>query len=147
AAPRGGGGGGGRGGGAPPPPGGARGGGPPPGGGGGRPPPPATGAQLRYHGDFDGEGLRIAAHLMSRTNAQPWLLQAHDYQQAVPPAGPPVGRVDDTPWDPQLAEVVRAHGVALLEEMVVDSLLADMASGSGTSRGRKAYQADMTHRV
>lgn len=90
----------------------------------------ATGAQLRYHGDLDGEGLRIAAHVMSKTSAQPWLLQAEDYLRAVPAAGPPVGRVDDTPWDPRLAEAVRAHGIALLEEVVVDSLLAEMAAGA-----------------
>ncbi|MCW3840413.1 TIGR02679 family protein [Micromonospora yasonensis] len=88
----------------------------------------ATGAQLRYHGDFDGDGLRIAAHVMSKTNAQPWLLHAEDYLGAVPAAGPPVGRVDNTPWDPRLAAAVRTHGIALLEEVVVDSLLADMAT-------------------
>lgn len=88
----------------------------------------ASGAQLRYHGDFDGEGLRIAAHVMSRTGAEPWLLRAEDYRRAVPGSGPPAGRIDDAPWDPRLAEVVRAHGTALLEEVVVDSLLADMAA-------------------
>ncbi|MGW5666567.1 TIGR02679 family protein [Micromonospora sp. NPDC003776] len=87
----------------------------------------ATGAQLRYHGDFDGDGLRIAAHVMTKTNAQAWLLHADDYLQAVPVEGPPVGRVDNTPWNPQLARAVRAHGVALLEEVVVESLLADMS--------------------
>ncbi|MCW3820108.1 TIGR02679 family protein [Micromonospora sp. DR5-3] len=87
----------------------------------------AAGVHLRYHGDFDGDGLRIAAHVMSKTGAQPWLLHADDYVQAVPAAGPVVGRVDNTPWDPQLAEAVRAHGVALLEEVVVESLLADMS--------------------
>ncbi|SCG55412.1 TIGR02679 family protein [Micromonospora halophytica] len=86
-----------------------------------------TGAQLRYHGDVDGEGLRIAAHVMSRTGARPWRLRAQDYLRAVPDAGPPVGRVDDTPWDPALAEAVRARGVTLLEEMVVESLIEDMA--------------------
>jgi uncharacterized protein (TIGR02679 family) len=88
----------------------------------------ATGAKLRYHGDVDGEGLRIAAHVMSKTGAEPWLLHAEDYRGAVPDAGPPAGRVDDTPWDLQLAEAVRAHGIALLEEVVVDSLLADMGA-------------------
>lgn len=95
----------------------------------------SIGAQLRYHGDFDGEGLRIAAHVMSKTNAQPWLLHAHDYLQAVPAAGPPVGRVDNTPWDPQLAEAIREHGVALLEEVVVEALLADMSHRAGTPAG------------
>ncbi|HEY0696785.1 MAG TPA: TIGR02679 family protein, partial [Micromonospora sp.] len=92
----------------------------------------ATGARLRYHGDFDGEGLRIATHVMTKANAKPWLLHAADYLRAVPAAGPPVGRVDDTPWDPQLAQAVRAHGVALLEEVVTDSLLADMGRHVGT---------------
>jgi uncharacterized protein (TIGR02679 family) len=88
----------------------------------------ASGTQLRYHGDFDGEGMRIAAHVMSKTGAQPWQLRAEDYRRAVPGSGPPAGRVDDAPWDPRLAEAVRAHGIALLEEVVVDSLLADLAA-------------------
>ena len=90
----------------------------------------ASGAQLRYHGDVDGEGLRIAAHVMTKTGARPWLLHAEDYQRAMPRSGPPAGRVDDTPWDPRLAAAVRAHGTALLEEVVVDSLLTDMAAHS-----------------
>ncbi|MEV6693889.1 TIGR02679 family protein [Micromonospora sp. NPDC051196] len=89
----------------------------------------ASGASLRYHGDFDGEGLRIAAHVMSKTTARPWLFHAEDYLRAVPRSGPPVGRVDDTPWDPALAEAVRAQGIAVLEEVVVDALLVDLATG------------------
>lgn len=91
----------------------------------------ASGARLRYHGDVDGDGLRIAAYVMTRVNATPWRLGVGDYRQAVPVTGPPVGRIDDTPWDPELAPAVRAHGVALLEEVVTESLLADLAQHTG----------------
>ncbi|MET8353830.1 MULTISPECIES: TIGR02679 family protein [unclassified Micromonospora] len=94
----------------------------------------ATGAELHYHGDIDGEGLRIAAHVMTKTGARPWLLQAEDYLDAAPGVGPVAGRIDDTPWDPRLAEVVRGHDVALLEEVVLESLLVDMAARAGVER-------------
>ena len=34
------------------------------------------GATLHYHGDFDGEGIRIAAYLLDKTPARPWRMTA-----------------------------------------------------------------------
>lgn len=85
---------------------------------------------VRYHGDLDGEGVRIAAHLATTVGAVLWRMTRADYLAAVPPSGPPVGRVSEAPWDPTLAAALHAHGVAVSEEQVADTLLDDMASFS-----------------
>lgn len=52
------------------------------------------GAALRYHGDFDGEGVRLAAHVLDKAPARPWRMTAADYRAAVAlnPRGPQRGR-------------------------------------------------------
>ncbi|ONI79930.1 TIGR02679 family protein [Actinosynnema sp. ALI-1.44] len=85
-------------------------------------------ATLRYHGDFDGEGLRIAAHVMARTGALPWRMSSADYLTAVAD-GPPVGRVTPAPWDADLAGHLTRVGRTLAEERVAPALLDDMATG------------------
>ncbi len=87
-----------------------------------------AGCELRYHGDFDGEGIRIAANVMARTGAVPWRMGAADYLKAVGTVGPSVGRVTEAPWDGQLAEVMREHGITVSEERVADELLAELHS-------------------
>jgi uncharacterized protein (TIGR02679 family) len=91
------------------------------------------GARLRYAGDLDGDGLRIAAHLVSRVGAVPWRMTTADYERALArrPSGPPAGRVSDVPWDAQLGPAMRAAGIAVSQESVVDDLLADLAAASG----------------
>ncbi|TMS00553.1 TIGR02679 family protein [Nonomuraea basaltis] len=88
------------------------------------------GARLHYHGDFDGEGLRIAAYTMAKTGAEPWRMSVADYLRALadrPPGDLPPGRVTDAPWDPGLAPAMRTHGVAIPEELVAERLLDDLA--------------------
>jgi uncharacterized protein (TIGR02679 family) len=88
------------------------------------------GTRLHYHGDFDGEGLRIAAYTMAKTGAEPWRMSAADYLRALedrPPGGLPPGRVTDAPWDPGLAPALRSHGLAVPEELVAERLLDDLA--------------------
>jgi uncharacterized protein (TIGR02679 family) len=87
----------------------------------------AGGAALRYHGDLDGEGVRIAAHVMQRTSAVPYAMSAADYRGRVGGDGPSVGRVTDAPWDSALAPAMHRHGVAVTEEQVCDELLTAMA--------------------
>lgn len=92
----------------------------------------AGGCELRYHGDFDWPGLRIAASLLSDQGARPWRLGAADYLAAVAsvegerPAlrGTPAA----SPWDPQLAEVMAQHGVVIHEEDVLEQLLTDLSA-------------------
>jgi uncharacterized protein (TIGR02679 family) len=82
----------------------------------------SAGARLFYHGDFDGEGLRIAANVVARTGAQPWRMGSGDYLAAVAD-GPPAGRVTPVPWDAELAGHLLRVGVAVPEERVADELL------------------------
>ncbi|MFI0485762.1 TIGR02679 family protein [Actinomadura sp. 9N215] len=93
----------------------------------------ASGCVLRYHGDFDGEGLRIAAHVIVRTGARPWRMSAADYRAALvnaPGPFPSAGRVSDSPWDTELARLLAAHDAAIAEEAVAEFLLADLESES-----------------
>lgn len=87
------------------------------------------GAALRYAGDLDGDGVRIAAHLAERVGAQPWGMGVEDYRRWASdvPNGPPVGRVSDAPWDPHLASVMRELGVAVFQERRCAELLDAMA--------------------
>lgn len=94
----------------------------------------SAGCRLRYHGDFDGEGLRIAANVLARTGATPWRMGTADYRGALdtPPAGPPVGRVTEAPWDPHLATALRETGVTVSEERVASSLLDELEQQAGS---------------
>jgi uncharacterized protein (TIGR02679 family) len=81
-----------------------------------------AGATLHYHGDFDGEGLRIAANVAARTGAIPWRMTSEDYLAAVA-EGPAVGRVTPVPWDADLAGHLTRAGVTVPEERLAESLL------------------------
>ena len=85
-----------------------------------------AGTVLRYHGDLDGEGLRIAAYVLDRTGAQPWRMSAADYLATVAEAGPDPGRLTEAPWDPDLAAALAERAVAVPEERVAATLLADL---------------------
>ncbi|MCH0561770.1 MULTISPECIES: TIGR02679 family protein [unclassified Streptomyces] len=95
------------------------------------------GAALRHHGDFDGEGIRIAAYIMDRTPARPWRMTAADYRTAVArnPHGPSAGRITEAPWDAELAGAMAEHGSAVVEELVAEVLLDDLA-GAVARQGR-----------
>ncbi|WP_309231755.1 TIGR02679 family protein [Nocardia sp. SYP-A9097] len=86
-----------------------------------------AGTELHYHGDFDGEGLRIAANVVARLGALPWRMSSADYLAAVDGKGPPVGRVTGVPWDSDLAAHLLRLGVSVPEERVADGLLDELA--------------------
>ncbi len=92
----------------------------------------AAGAVLRYHGDFDWPGVAIATDILARYDGRPWRLGAADYlagAQGSSSRVPLAGEARPTPWDPALAEAMRATGQAVFEEVVADQLLADLAGG------------------
>ncbi|ROO83032.1 uncharacterized protein (TIGR02679 family) [Actinocorallia herbida] len=99
------------------------------------------GGSLRYHGDFDWPGIRMTAALVSRHGAAPWRMSSTDYLQGLADAErsvsrPPLkGGAQETPWDPELQEVMRARGVALSEESVIPSLLSDLRAHAANSVG------------
>jgi uncharacterized protein (TIGR02679 family) len=86
-----------------------------------------AGARLRYHGDFDWPGLHIANLLHRRHNVSAWRMSVADYTAAARPGTPLRGRPVEADWDANLANAMRKRGVAVLEESVVDQLLADLA--------------------
>lgn len=87
-----------------------------------------AGSDLLYHGDFDGEGLRIATYVMEKTRARPWRMTTADFLRGlraeVP--GPAPGRLTEAPWDDDLASTIREHGESLAEEQVAEDLLGDL---------------------
>ncbi|HVQ93135.1 MAG TPA: DUF2399 domain-containing protein, partial [Mycobacteriales bacterium] len=85
----------------------------------------AGGATVHYHGDLDGDGLRIAANVVARTGARPWRMTSADYLAAAA-TGPPVGRVTPVPWDPDLAVHLTRVGTGVPEERVAAELLDEL---------------------
>jgi uncharacterized protein (TIGR02679 family) len=86
----------------------------------------AAGTALHYHGDFDGEGLRIAAAIVARTGARPWRMTSADYLGSVSD-GPSAGRVSEVPWDAGLAGHLARLDIAVAEERVGAELLDELA--------------------
>jgi uncharacterized protein (TIGR02679 family) len=95
----------------------------------------AGGVTVRYHGDFDTAGVRIAGRLFDR-GALPWRYAAEDYLATVANAQLPLtGAVPETPWCPDLAKAMQCHQVAVHEEAQLDTLLADLAHRSSPGQG------------
>jgi uncharacterized protein (TIGR02679 family) len=90
------------------------------------------GCQLRYHGDFDWPGIRIATSIVSDLGAIPWRMGADDYIDAVASvdgARPRLrGAAAATPWDPRLGAAMAQHGVVIHEEDVLEQLLGELAA-------------------
>lgn len=87
-----------------------------------------AGATLRYHGDFDWGGLRIANVLFARLPCIPWRFDTASYRRVADGGshlltGIPVA----AGWDPDLDEAMHRHGWAVEEERVLDELVADLA--------------------
>jgi uncharacterized protein (TIGR02679 family) len=90
----------------------------------------ASGARMRYHGDFDAAGLRICAR-MHRLGLEPWRMSADDYRQAVASAeaegtGLPADdhRSPPTPWDPELQAAFDECRLVVHEERLLPDLLS-----------------------
>lgn len=87
------------------------------------------GAPVRYHGDFDWAGLRIARSLGAHVTWEPWRFGAADYRAAVAHARPSrelSGNPAPSPWDPGLAVAMTEHGLAVEEEAVAHLLATDL---------------------
>lgn len=86
----------------------------------------ATGWRLAYHGDFDWPGLQIATHVFKRLGAKPWRMSAVDYRSASLSSVALSGFEFTASWDAELNGAMRAAGRSVLEEQVLDQLLADL---------------------
>ena len=81
-----------------------------------------AGADLRYHGDYDWDGIRIANVVIDRFGARPWRFGEAHYRPADGGRvleGSPVAAT----WDAGLAPAMQRLGLALEEETVVEDLL------------------------
>ncbi|WP_344103464.1 TIGR02679 family protein [Nocardiopsis rhodophaea] len=89
-----------------------------------------NGADLRYHGDFDWGGIRIANTLLRRVPWHPWRFTAADYQVAATAnhGSPLTGTPTQADWDPELAPALHESGVRIEEETVLDRLLNDLSA-------------------
>lgn len=92
------------------------------------------GARLRYHGDFGAGGISIANAIIGGIGAEPWRFRAADHTLALDRArasGTELralrGVVPEAVWDADLAASVRACGVEVEEEFVIDVLRSDLA--------------------
>jgi uncharacterized protein (TIGR02679 family) len=90
----------------------------------------SCGGRLRYHGDFDWGGVRIAGRVLALPGVTPWRFGFSDYQAAVA-AGRHGRRLADgqhveTPWSRRLSERMRELALAVEEEAVLDDLLGDL---------------------
>jgi uncharacterized protein (TIGR02679 family) len=90
-----------------------------------------AGASLRYHGDFDWGGLRIANGLFREFSAlAPWRYDSSEYMRITTGyrggftlSGHPV----EAAWDPLLRSRMEQEGRGHHEESVLDDLLNDLA--------------------
>jgi uncharacterized protein (TIGR02679 family) len=89
----------------------------------------AAGARLRYHGDLDWAGLRIANFVMREFGAIPWRLAASDYLAVAAETGPRLApeQAVAAAWDAELAAAMLARRLGVHEERVVETLLRDLA--------------------
>jgi hypothetical protein len=93
----------------------------------------ACGVAVRYHGDFDPKGIAIAEMLVQRVGVDPWRMSTADYVARAGAARVRLdGDVPDASWDPNLADAMRKHGVAVFEENMREELL--MACHPQTAR-------------
>jgi uncharacterized protein (TIGR02679 family) len=93
----------------------------------------AGGAGLRYHGDFDFEGIAIANSVIG-SDVVPWRFGTGDYLAAL--ATTPVrDELNDSTtrahWDAGLTETMRMERARIYEEHVLTDLIADLDRGSG----------------
>lgn len=91
------------------------------------------GCALRYQGDFDAEGVRIAEYMRRRHATTSWRFDLVTYADAIhhrraacalPPAP-----------DARLADAIREVGVAGYEEDIIDALIDDLKLGVGARVG------------
>ena len=93
----------------------------------------AGGAEFDYHGDFDWGGIRIARGVRHRVNWRPWRYDQRTYEAAasaadsLTPLARLVGEPAATPWDPELATVMRDRNLRVEEELTLDTLLQDLS--------------------
>lgn len=83
---------------------------------------------LRYHGDFDWGGIRIANVLHDRVPFTPWRFDTASYLTAGDVGRLLTGAPVEARWDPTLAPTMSHAGRRIEEELVLDNLLDDLSA-------------------
>jgi uncharacterized protein (TIGR02679 family) len=94
-----------------------------------------AGALLKYHGDFDWPGITIANHIIRTWRVNLWRFGVSDYELAVNVIARNSSQLQhnlsgdcvEALWDPALRLAMEHHGIAIAEESLAASLLADLA--------------------
>lgn len=83
---------------------------------------------LRYHGDFDWGGIRIANVLHDRVPFTPWRFDTMSYLAAGDVGRPLTGTPVEARWDPVLTTTMHHAGRRIEEELVLDDLMGDLSA-------------------
>lgn len=87
----------------------------------------ASGADLRYHGDYDWPGISIANNVIAKYGAVPWHFSAADYVAAAESgpqlAAPLSGRPVIASWDADLTAAMTKAGVKIEEEAIAERII------------------------
>ncbi len=89
-----------------------------------------AGCELRYHGDFDWDGIRIGNTMAQVHGATSWQFGASDYADAPKRQSSLVGPPVTPSWDPHLGELMARGSKCVHEEILLDSLLKDLQRGA-----------------
>ncbi|MFC0533034.1 TIGR02679 family protein [Phytohabitans kaempferiae] len=88
----------------------------------------AANVRIRWRNDFDWVGLRLTAAALARyPRAVPWRMTGEDYLRAAGSGPTLLGARAESPWEPSLSEALSRVGRAVMEERLLDDLLADLA--------------------
>jgi uncharacterized protein (TIGR02679 family) len=93
-----------------------------------------SGAELRYHGDYDWSGISIANYVIAKYGAVPWHFSAVDYvaaaksapQFAIPLSGRPV----IASWDADLTTAMIKTGIKIEEEAIAERIIVLLGNES-----------------
>lgn len=87
----------------------------------------ASGAELRYHGDYDWPGISIANNVISKYAAVPWHFSAADYIAAAKDAPQLAASLSGRPvvasWDENLTAAMTKAGLKIEEEAIAERII------------------------
>lgn len=89
------------------------------------------GAQLRYHGDFDWPGIRIANLMVAQFGAVPWRMDEADYREAVAMSASEdaptlTGAAVSPAWNAGLGQAMQELDRPIAEEAVAARLVGEL---------------------
>jgi uncharacterized protein (TIGR02679 family) len=105
----------------------------------------AEGTVIRWRNDFDWTGVRLTGAALTRyPEAVPWRMSGADYRTADPTGLPLIGTPAVTAWDRSLATAMTDTGRSVMEERLINTLLADLTRALGGRIRDARKRADMS---